>query len=253
MVKKNIIVQNLNITYYQSSTFTPVGALVFLHGWESQALHLKTIFENFDNYIAIDLPGFGLSEKPGTAWAATEYASFFSEFIKKLYISNPTLIGHSFGGSIIVKYLSTGGEAKKIFLIDASGVRIKTARNKLLLITAKVSKLFTWVIPPKLFKKIRKSFYNYINSTDYIEANSLKESYLKIITEDLRPDMAKIATSTVMIWGVDDKDVPLEYAKIMKNLISGSKLLEIPEAGHFPFIDQPQRFMEIFRKEIDAD
>lgn len=253
MIKKNIIVANLNITYYQSSTFEPKGALVFLHGWQSQALHLKSIFENLDNYIAIDLPGFGLSEQPKAAWAATEYAAFLEELLRKLDVSEPTLIGHSFGGSVLIKYLSNGGQAKKIILIDASGVRIQTPKKIFFKLLTKSMSIFTRILPASTTQMLRKRFYSAINSSDYLEAGNLKESYLRIISEDLQTDMQKVDAPTTLIWGSDDRDVPLTYAKIMNDKISNSKLYAIPEAGHFPFIDQPNKFKEIFSKEINAD
>lgn len=254
MIKKNIIVDNLNVTYYQSSTFTSVGALVFLHGWQSQALHLKSIFDILDNYIAIDLPGFGLSEIPPSAWGLADYANFLKALLIKLGITDPILIGHSVGGSIAIKYLSQGGSAKKIILIDSAGIRDYDNHKKLLIrLLAKGFKIISKILPSNFYSSLRTKIYHSIGGEDYIEAGQLVETYKKIIAEDMQHEISSIATPTSLIWGEDDKATPVEQARIINELIKNSTLNIIDNASHFPFIDQPDKFQEIFSREINAN
>lgn len=254
MTRKNLIVDNLNITYYQSSTFEPVGALVFLHGWQSQALHLQSLFADLDNYIAIDLPGFGLSEIPRSSWGLAEYANFLKAVLTKLEISNPSLIGHSVGGSIIIKYLSQGGTAKKIILIDSAGIRNYDNLKKLFLRwLAKGFRFITKPLPTKLYTALRIKIYHLIGGEDYVEAGPLVEIYKKVIAEDLQNEATEINIAASLIWGKNDKSTPVEHGVIMNELIKNSTLNIIDNAGHFPFIDQPEKFKEIFRRELNAD
>jgi pimeloyl-ACP methyl ester carboxylesterase len=254
MIKKNIIVANLNITYYQSSTFEPKGALVFLHGWQSQALHLKSIFENLDNYIAIDLPGFGLSDRPANPWSLNDYANLLASLLDKLGLTNPVLIGHSVGGAIIIKFLAQGGTAEKIILIDPSGIRNYDNLKKLLLrLSAKIIKLILSPLPAKFYNSLRHKAYRAIGSEDYVEAGLLVETYKKIIAEDLQGDLAAITVPTTLIWGKNDTAAPIEHGWIMNELIKNSTLHIIDNAGHFPFIDQPEKFKEVFSKKLYAN
>lgn len=64
MINKNLIVNNLRINYYQSADLINNEPLIFLHGWGADANIFKNIFKDLDNFIALDLPGFGQSEIP---------------------------------------------------------------------------------------------------------------------------------------------------------------------------------------------
>jgi pimeloyl-ACP methyl ester carboxylesterase len=251
MLEKQAIIQNLNISYFQSDDLKKDEAIVFLHGWGSRASHMRCIFENLPNFIALDLPGFGSSDLPDVAWGVSQYASFFENFLSKLEIKDPILVGHSFGGSIIIKYLAGGGVAKKALLISSSGIRKRGLKIFLYKIIAKSFKLIFLIPGFNIFRnKIRKKFYSAIDSVDYIEAGKMTESYKKIIHKDLTNDLSKIKTPTVLIWGEKDTDAPLWQAKLMQEKIVGSKLFVISDAGHFSFIDQSEKFKAVFTKEI---
>ena len=98
--------------------------------------------------------------------------------------------------------------------------------------------------------KIRKKFYSAIDSKDYIEAGKMIESYKKIIRDDLTDDLQKVIIPTTLIWGEKDSITPLWQGELMREKIANSKLFVISDAGHFSFIDQPEKFREILSKEI---
>jgi pimeloyl-ACP methyl ester carboxylesterase len=253
MVRRKIIVDDLYIAYYQSDTLNKENALIFLHGWGSESLHLKNIFETVDNYVAVDLPGFGKSELPKSVWSVGDYADFLKAFLDKLEIKSPTLVGHSFGGSIIIKYLAEKGVAKKVILISSSGIRKGGVRIYIWKMLAKMAKVIMSLPGLDKFRdRLRSKFYKAIDAEDYIEAGKLTESYKKIIREDLKENMKKINTETVLIWGKEDKATPLEQGITMKKLIKNSRLDIIKNAGHFSFVDQPGEFNKIFLREINA-
>jgi len=253
MIGKEIIIDDLKIHYYQGDNFDKNNTIAFLHGWNSEALHLKAIFSELDNFIALDLPGFGKSDLPRTAWAVAEYAELLQKFLKKLEMVDPILVGHSFGGSVIIKYLFNGGAAKKIILVSPSGIRKQGLKIGLYKVIAKIMRVALMFPGLSFFKdKIRKKAYKIIDSEDYIEAGALSESYKKIIREDLSEEMQKIRTKTVLIWGERDLSTPLVQGELTHKLIENSELYIIKNAGHFSFIDQPAEFKKIFSREIDA-
>jgi pimeloyl-ACP methyl ester carboxylesterase len=251
MQEKQAIIAGLNINYFQSDNLKGDGAVVFLHGWGSRAVHMKSLFENLPNFVALDLPGFGGSDLPPAPWGVTEFADFLENFLAKFEIKKPILVGHSVGGSIIIKYLTGGGTAKKAILIASAGIRKRGLKIFAYKIVTKIFKLIFLLPGLNIFKdKIRKKFYSAIDSVDYIEAGEMTESYKKIIHDDLTEDLQKVKIPTVLIWGEKDQDTPLWQAKLMQEKIVGSKLFVIPGAGHFSFIDRPREFAEIFSKEV---
>ncbi|MDA3814764.1 MAG: alpha/beta hydrolase [Patescibacteria group bacterium] len=252
MQKKQVIIANLSINYYQSEKLDKNEVLVFLHGWGSEAKHLQSIFQNFDNFIALDWPGFGKSDFPPQNWSVPEYENLLKKFLQKLEIQNPILIGHSFGGGMILKYLSSGNSAKKAILISPAGIRKKGVKIFVYKIITKLFKAIFSIPGLHVFKKsIRKKFYKTIDSEDYINAGKLTENYKKIIREDLSGDMKSIENDISLIWGEKDSAIPISQGKLMNELIKNSKLIIIKNAGHFSFIHQPEEFNKIFLKEIN--
>jgi pimeloyl-ACP methyl ester carboxylesterase len=248
MIEKHIIVDGLNINYYHSEKFDREKAVVFLHGWQSEARHLQKIFEEADNYIAIDLPGFGGSDLSKEIWGVGEYAVFLRKFFEKMGIVMPVLIGHSFGGSVIIKYIASGEEAKKLILIASVGIRDKSVKIIIYKIMAKFFKMiFSLPLFNLLREKARNHFYTLIDAEDYLNAGVLVKNYKKIISEDLQEEMKKIEIETILIWGKDDQATPLKNGRLLKKLIKNSKLFVVEKAGHFVFLDNEKEFQRIFK------
>ena len=251
MEKRSIVIDGLIINYYQSPDFNGEKSLIFLHGWKSEAIIYRKVLERCKNFAALDLPGFGGSEKPDSAWPVSEYAGFLRKFILKLGVKRPILIGHSFGAGVAIKYNSLFNEVEKNIFIGAAGIRKKTLRLKIYKLGAKIFGL-AGLIPGlgRWHEKTRRNFYKSINSVDYLDSGDLRETYEKIISEDLSGDMQKIKTETVLIWGDNDKDVPVENGEAMEKIIKKSKLIKIKNAGHYVFLEQPEKFAKVFFKEI---
>ena len=95
---------NINYVYYDNKSKTN---LIYLHGWGQNIEMMMPIAKPFIktcNVLIIDLPGFGLSDEPKEAWDLYTYADMVEYFVKELNMTNPILIGHSFGGKISICY-----------------------------------------------------------------------------------------------------------------------------------------------------
>ncbi|MCU0680604.1 MAG: alpha/beta hydrolase [Planctomycetes bacterium] len=253
MQKKQIIVNNLKITYFISDRFDPKQAAVFLPGWNSTADLLLKIIGETNNFIALNLPGFGGSEKPKQTWGLLEYANFLKSFLEKLEIIKPILIGHSFGGALAVKYVannkSTESSVKKIILIDSSAIRqgVFNLKKKIYWLGAKIFKTIVSLPFLKSWgRKMRKKFYKSIDSPDYLEAGPMVNIYQKIIKEDLQSELATLDIPVAIIWGRNDKDTPFNQGELTHKLIKNSQFFPVSNAGHYVFLDQPEEFKKIF-------
>lgn len=248
---KQIVIQRHLINYYCRLPDSYVAALVFLHGWRSSASVWNGLIEQLDlNTYAVcslDLPGFGLSESPHRPYDLKDYATIVEELIKKLNLKNVILIGHSFGGRIGVKLSANSSLIKSLILIGSAGIKEDTVEKKLKRSVAKIVKPF---FRPDFMKALRARLYEHIGSEDYVAAPHLQQTFVKIIGEDLKRDMMKIKIPATIIWGENDKEAPVRWAHQMHKLIKDSKLFIIPNAAHYPFIDQPQEFISIFKKSL---
>ncbi|EKD58969.1 MAG: Alpha/beta hydrolase fold protein [uncultured bacterium] len=251
MPEKNIIVNGLNVHFYQSEELNCDGPVIFLHGWGSQASHLKSVFEKSENFIALDLPGFGMSERPSSVWTTAEYADFLRDFLLKLSISKPVLVGHSFGGSIIIKYCASHKDVEKIILIGSAGIRKKSSRLVMYKTGARIfNSLLSLPVLKKIKHYLRRKFYTFIGSEDYLDAGEMKDIFQKVINDDLTEELKRLDVETVMIWGEEDKETPISDANNMHELIRKSKLFVISGAGHYVFLDNKDAFNKIFFEQL---
>ncbi len=231
------------VVYYQK-----VGKgkdLILLHGWKQDVSAWWPLVDLLKDHFTLwllDLPGFGKSENPKKIWGMEEYAAFVSHFIKDHKIKKPAILGHSFGGSVAIKLASSSPELiSKIILEGSSGIRPKSSlTNRLSKALSKLIKLL-----PNLFNNkqlLRFWFYQKIES-DYLEAGDLTETFKKIISQDLTNDAKKISHDTLIIWGENDKTVPLKRGLTLYQLIRNSRIEVMEETGHAPHIKNPIQFI----------
>ncbi|MGB4768447.1 MAG: alpha/beta hydrolase [Candidatus Saccharimonas sp.] len=220
--------------------------LLLLHGWGASLGtydELATILEKRFRVIRFDFPGFGSSPKPEDSWGVSEYARLTASLLQKLKIDQVyAIIGHSFGGRVIIKGTSLGMlKSDKVVLISAAGIKpAKSVKKQALKAVAKTGKVVASLPGIKRFRSsLRGKLYAAAGSSDYLEAESMQRIFLNTINEDLLPEVAAAKQPTLLIWGEDDRDTPLGDAYKMKDKLEKAELHVIPNSGHFVYLDAP--------------
>lgn len=221
------------------------GTFIFLHGWRSEASVWEGAMEEVSKQgfavYAIDLPGFGKSENPPTAFTVGDYGDVVASFMEKLAITRGIIVGHSFGGRVgIVLSVEHASLVHKLVLVDAAGVREPSPHRTAMALVAKLLKPF---FSPGFMQPARRFLYSFIGAEDYLETPLLKETFQKVISQDLSAFFPKISQETLLFWGEKDTDTPLSFAHAMEKSIPHVSLRIIPQAGHFSFLDAPDKFV----------
>lgn len=245
----NIKLKDMNINYEETGEGQPI---ILLHGWLCSLETMKpiaNILKNDFKIYNIDLPGFGKSDMPNKPFNTNDFGDFLKEFIKKLNIKNPILIGHSNGGRTIINYAGRNpGKTKKIVLIDSAGIKPK--RNLWYYIKVYTFKslkgIFNFLPKTEMFNNMRERMVAFFGSADYKSSPEiLRKTMSIIINEDQTPLLNNIQEPTLLIWGENDEDTPLKDAKIMEKNIKNSGLCILKDAGHFSYLDKPYEFATI--------
>lgn len=222
--------------------------VLMLHGWGSRA-------ELFDGLIGLcshryrvlspDMPGFGGTEEPKEPWGVSKYADFILEFLKPYAPKSVILLGHSFGGRVILKLTERElpFEIKKIILVDSAGIKPKKSlKQKLSLICYKTGKGVLSLPPikaafPEALEKMRKKR----GSADYNSATPImRQTLVRVVNEDLKYTLSGIKAPTLLIWGTADTATPLKDAELMEKLIPDAGLVKVTGAGHYSFLEAPE-------------
>lgn len=203
--------------------------------------------------LQFDLPGFGESDEPREPWGVDDFADFFLSFMGAMGISRATLIGHSFGGRIIIKLLARENlplEVDRAVLIDSAGVMPKkTARQKFRVKKYKaLKKIFDIDAIYKLCPEAIDEWRSRQGSADYRNATPMmRQCLVRAVNEDLTDLFDKNKIDTLLIWGDQDTATPLSDGKLMESRMPGAGLAVIEGAGHFCFLDSPAVFSRIMK------
>lgn len=244
MFEKKIDVNGIK-TNYKIAGSGP--AILILHGWGASSdswLKVQEILAGKGYKIIVpDFPGFGKSDNPPEAWGVGDYSEWLKGFIDKVIGERVFLVGHSFGGRGAIRFVNRYPDrVKKLILCASAGIRPKLTLKQ---------KLFSWLVKiatkqkrvedgpkPVLLKRV---FYSILGQKDYYQAKGImKETFKKIIEENLLPELSQIKVKTLILWGKEDKLVPVKYAFVFQEQIKNSQLKIFPDAGHSPHLEIPE-------------
>ncbi|MDP2930325.1 MAG: alpha/beta hydrolase [bacterium] len=219
--------------------------ILILHGWGRGNFSwqkTKQILEKNSFLVFVpDLPGFGQEPPPEKPWAIDDYLEWMNKYINKNGLTEFFLLGHSFGGRLAIKLAVRYPEKLKgLILVSAAGLESEKSIQEISVsILAPYFKKLSFLPGYQLFRKL---FYRFIlKKTDYLRAKGImKEVFKKVIREDLGLVLEKIFTPTLIIWGDNDKTLPLSEGQMMNRKIKNSQLEIMKGIDHTPQIEAPE-------------
>lgn len=231
--------------------------ILMLHGWrgtsEVWVNNISQLSRKYD-CVACDLPGFGQSADPDTAWGIEDYSGYIYKLTKNLGWNNFTLIGKSFGGQIAIKYaVNHHATLDGLVLVDAAGTEQKSKSTQIKIAIAKAGRSLITSIPFIDEERARSVYLSILGIKR--EISTLKEDIKRRVTnEDVNELLKKITTPTLVIWGEEDKVLPVEIGRDMASSIPNAKFITIPKAGHMAHVTHHEvfnRHVEDFLKTIE--
>ena len=209
--------------------------LVFLHGYLSSKESFYPQIGYFSRHFRVtapDLPGFGGSGTIPAAWSVGEYADWLEGFLKERGIAFPCVIAHSFGGRVAIKCLARGLIDRAVLTGCAGIVKRRTLSYHL--------KVKSYRLVKKFAPRFAEAKFG---SAEYRSLSPLmRESYKKIVNEDLREEAKRIARPVLYLNGERDRETPLSSVKILHECTAGSRLAVLKGCGHFAHLDEPLLF-----------
>lgn len=228
MMKKNI--RNIDVNYIQYGNDKGKD-LVLLHGWGQNIEMMMPLGDNFPDFhiTILDFPGFGESSEPESVLTIYDYVEILEELLESLNIYKPVMMGHSFGGRVAILYASRNS-VEKLVLFGSPCVRHerKSIKENILKFAKKMPGM----------SKIADYAKKHIGSTDYRNASPvMRDTLVKVINEDLSSYAKKIQCPTLLIWGTNDTEAPIEEARELEALLVDGGLVELPGFSHYAYLE----------------
>ncbi len=237
------------------------GAVLFIHGLFEDARTWESVMSRMApdrRVVAVDLPGFGESEKPPLArfeYTVDAFAEVLCDLYGGLELGRTAVVGHGLGGAIALRLAAKHPElVSALALVDTLCYPVDPDLYRWL---GRVPFVGGLVFKQLLGRSAFRAFYEdrvvgrhfkadparlnaYYDNFNSPAARSSTLATLRA-TVDTRPivaDIARIVTPTLIIWGREDRVYPCELGQRLARQIHGSGL-RLLDTGHSPQEEQP--------------
>jgi pimeloyl-ACP methyl ester carboxylesterase len=248
-------------------------ALLLLHGLGCDHTSWASVIDSLARrytVIAPDLLGHGGSDKPRADYSVGGYANGMRDLLTVLGIDKVTVVGHSFGGGVAMQFAYQFPErTERMVLIAPGGLGPEVNPA----IRAVTTPGFHQVMAALALPGVRhagKVGLRALSRTPFKHARDLDE--VAEIYESFKDPRARHAIRHVVkavvdwrgqivtmadraylteampmcvVWGRDDRVIPVRHASNAAMLAPKARVEVIPNAGHFPHKDHPERFVRI--------
>lgn len=235
--------------------------IVFLHGLGSNLKvwqkNIEVLSKHF-RCIALDLPGYGLSEKNLFPFDMTFFSQAVYQSLKTLGLRKVILVGHSMGGQIATHLvLNYKNLVEQLILIAPAGFETFSEEEAQLLNTIYKPNFLKGLSTRQIIRNIRANFYKMPRDARFMinERLLLRQSdeythYCKMVPrcikgmlyEPVFDELASITLPTLVLYGENDRLIPnpLIHPTLSVHQVAlegyqqfmDSKLIMIPRAGH---------------------
>ncbi len=222
-------IQDVNINYIQ---YGEGKDIVLLHGWGQNIEMMKPLGDNFSDRFRItilDLPGFGESEEPKETWNIDKYAEVLKEFLQQVGVKKPIIMGHSFGGRLAIRYAAKN-LVEKLVLFGSPCIRHEEKLSWKVKVLKKLKTL------PGM-NQIGEYMKQYIGSRDYKAASPvMRQTLVEVVNEDLSKYAKEIKEPTLLIWGEQDTEAPVNEAQELESIMTDAALIILP-GTHYAYLE----------------
>lgn len=247
-IEKPVTIDGVRIEIARQGRGKPLYLLHAIDGVNARSTYFQRLAEHFD-VIAAWHPGFGHSEWPKEFRTVADLAYFHMTVMDELDVRDAVMVGCSFGGWLAAEIaVRSTARCSHLVLADAYGIKVGGTEDR------DIEDLFA--IPQDQITAL--AFHNAANRTrDY---SKMPEHDLTAIARSreaftyfswkpylhnpgLKRWLRRIRIPTLVLWGASDGIVKPEYGRAYAAEIPGARFQLVPEAGHYPHIEQPDVFV----------
>ncbi len=248
-------------------------AVLFIHGIlgsQRQWQRLIDRLDDTDRVIVPDLFGHGESDKPLGDYSLGAHAGTLRDLLDHLGVERVTLVGHSLGGGIAMEFFYLFPErVDRLVLVSSGGLGREVSpilRSATLPGAEQVLGMLAsgWVLTraetvgraaAKVGWKPGSDIQAIWHGFSALGDRSSRKAFLKttravidvggqsINAHDYLPD--SLPVPTLIIWGSKDRMIPAHHAITAQKSIPNCRIELFDRAGHFPHLDDPDRFADL--------
>src|SRR5687768_3489329 len=257
------------VALYRAGPPSATEAVVLVHGMGKAAARdwahvIPALAKRYAVY-AVDLPGFGYSDKGNHHYSPDNMARALETVLAPRIAGRFTLIGHSMGGTVALAYAATyPSRVRRLVLVDVAGVLHRSVYAEFLGRVAAQRALgldSPWY--ESVVRAIQLRAENWpVRGELVLERAGVRQRVLRgdpnaitafaLVEHDFSGSLRTIAAPTLIVWGAEDTIAPLRTGQALAAAIPRARLTVIEGAGHAPQVQFPDRFNPLLIDELDG-
>lgn len=243
------VVLNEGLIHYEAiGRGTP---LIFIHGWLGSWRYWMPAMEELSathRAYALDMWGFGDSDKPDTLYTMDAYIKLLGEFLDKLILQplRPTLIGHALGGVVALLFAAQAPErVEQVMAVSVPlvGAHINRPLNGFSGNGDALARLITRQANfPEVDLEARKT-----------DATAIANSINSVKAHDLRNTLLPIEAPVLLVYGGNDSLIKPPPEEWMQNCDDNVRTIFLDNTQHFPMLEERNKFNRLLKDFLDAE
>ena len=239
-------------------------ALVLIHGagdsaavWGRQVDH----FSKHRKVLAIDLPGHGARLSESGMDRHEKYAQEVCRMMDQHGIAKAVVVGHSMGGAVAMMMALEHPQRLQGLVLVATGARMKM-RPEFLEHARQAAATYGNQIPASshlipteqmIHPDIPAPVVEWIKQR--IGKASGQATYADFQANnnfDVMSRLSEVKIPTLVVGGSDDRMAPQKFSDFLASSIAGARLVMLTPSGHYPNVEQEERFNQVIEEFLDT-
>ncbi|MCY0881266.1 MAG: alpha/beta hydrolase [Firmicutes bacterium] len=219
--------------------------VLLLHGgggtgkaWWHQLQALSTHYR----VIAVDMPGFGRSDWVDGLCSVSDLADYLHEWVTASNWRCLAIGGNSMGGRVALHWVqSYPQDAQKLLLLDAVTLILPDVPILNPLDLPRETFLQTLVFDPRTYQK-RTPYRSLDDARQLARGHENFARYVACapLAQGRADALRTLQSAVLLIWGENDRIIPIAYAHYLHKILPHSTLTILPECGHLPHLEKPE-------------
>jgi pimeloyl-ACP methyl ester carboxylesterase len=247
-------VGKLRVRYIDSGSGAPV---LLMHGLggsiESWTNNIEELAKSM-RVIAVDLPGFGLSDKPKMNYTIRFYKRCAVQLLKQLQLEQASIVGSSLGGQVAAEVaINNPSLVRRLVLISPVGALPRSFKGSPAL------SRYVKVVNAQSVQDVKKALSAVDNKPvddsyaqlvlQKMSTPGAKEAFLSALAGSakaprLNNRLNRIKSPTLVLWGKEDYMIPVKLVEPFVNM-KNCRIVMLENCGHRPHFERPELFNRI--------